>query len=538
MNHPRLSAFLSLNLLLATALVASRAESPAVTQPAGEIPGALVIASGGPLPLAVRDRFLELAGGKSAKLVVISTASAGPEGPEAAKDLDIWKKRGVTSVVLLNARRREEANAPEFVRPLTEATGVWLGGGDPDRLVEVLRGTAVEKALHQVLARGGVVGGTAAGAAVMSGLMITGTSARAEIGDGLGLLPGTVIDQHFLKRNRLDRLLGVLTKYPGHVGFGIDEQTALVVQGRGLSVVGSSYVLACLAPAGKRPASVRVLKAGDRADLMALTRAAAVRSGPPFPPEKPRPPHIPAGTLMIGGGGGFPADLWKRFIRLAGGPDSLIVVVPTALEDPVPAEPVEARMLKRAGAKNIKIFHTRKRTEADSAAFVAPLREAKGVWFGGGRQWRFVDAYEGTATEKAFHDVLRRGGVIGGSSAGASIQSEYMPRGDPLGNLNIIAEGYERGFGFLPGVAIDQHFFARRRQRDMSELMAVYPQLLGIGVDEGTVIVVQGSVLEVVGRGKVAIYDRRKPVTAGAKDYEELTAGTRYNLETGLRIGK
>jgi cyanophycinase len=230
--------------------------------------------------------------------------------------------------------------------------------------------------------------------------------------------------------------------------------------------------------------------------------------------------------------------VWKRFVDLAGGPDAPLVVIPTANPDPVPRDPGEARALRKAGARDVVVLHTRDRATADSAAFVAPLLKAKGVWFTGGRQWRFVDAYEGTAAERAFHDVLRRGGVIGGSSAGASIQSEYMPRGDPLGNRAIIAEGYERGFGFLKGAAVDQHFFARRRPRDMTELMAVYPQLLGIGIDEGTAVVVRGSVLEVVGRSRVAVYDRRKPVPKEGPDYEELRPGDRYDLKARRRLEK
>ena len=111
-----------------------------------------------------------------------------------------------------------------------------------------------------------------------------------------------------------------------------------------------------------------------------------------------------------------------------------------------------------------------------------------------------------------------------------------MPRGDPLGNRNIIAEGYERGFGFLKGAAVDQHFFARKRQKDMTELMKAYPQFLGIGIDEGTVIVVQGSILEVMGASKVAVYDRRKPAKSDAPDYEELPAGAKYDLVKRERL--
>src|SRR5690606_23155268 len=127
--------------------------------------------------------------------------------------------------------------------------------------------------------------------------------------------------------------------------------------------------------------------------------------------------------------------------------------------------------------------HSRTDEIADQA-FETALREATGVWFGGGRQWNFVDAYENTRAIELFHAVLRRGGVIGGSSAGATIQGEYLVRGHPLGNTVMMAEGYERGFAFLPGVAIDQHFSQRQRQPDLLSVIQRHPRLLGIGIDE------------------------------------------------------
>jgi cyanophycinase len=127
--------------------------------------------------------------------------------------------------------------------------------------------------------------------------------------------------------------------------------------------------------------------------------------------------------------------------------------------------------------------------------------------------------------------VLTRGGVIGGSSAGASIQGEYMPRGSPLGNVEMMTEGYERGLGFLPGVAIDQHFTQRRRHADMTGLMRRFPQLLGIGLDEGTAIVVQQSTAKVMGRGQVHFYDYRMGEPAGQKDYVAAKAGAAYDLD-------
>src|SRR5262249_13414274 len=141
---------------------------------------------------------------------------------------EFWKSQDVASVVLLHAHSREEADRPDFVKPLALATGVWLSGGDQSRLAAVYHGTAVEKELVRLLGRGGVIGGPAAGASILGALMITGGNPAARVGEAFGLLPGVVIDQHFSQRNRLGRLLRVLADNPRYVGLGIDEQTAVV----------------------------------------------------------------------------------------------------------------------------------------------------------------------------------------------------------------------------------------------------------------------------------------------------------------------
>jgi cyanophycinase len=412
----------------------------AAPQPADEIAGALVLAGGGSLPEVVRDRFVELAGGRQARLLIIPAADA--DAADADKALDPWKKYPAASLRLLQAHAHDQANAAAFVKPLAEATGVWLEGGDLARMKAIYVGTAVQRELHGVLARGGVVGATSGGTPILGPVMIQSGDRRARVDDGFGLLPGVLVDPHVLRRNRVHRLLDALASKPGLAGLGIDEETAVVVHGRRLSVLGKSYAVLCLGSGAGRPVDVQVLHAGDQADLIALSRAAGARTQPPFPPQKPEVPHVAKGTLVIGGGGGMPEEVLQQFIEAAGGPGVLIVVIPTALEDPIPAEPAEVRMLRRAGAQNVAVLHTRKRADADSPEFVAPLRKAGGVWFGGGRQWHFVDAYENTAVEKAFHEVLDRGGAIGGSSAGATIQGDYLCRGDPLGNLKIMAEGY------------------------------------------------------------------------------------------------
>src|SRR5262249_30437995 len=153
-----------------------------------EIQGTLFIVGGGSLPDDVRDEFVRLAGGPNAKLVVIPTASTAADGPDADKALEPWKKYQPVSLTRLHTRDRKKADDPAFVKPLPEATAVWLGGGDQSKLTEAYLGTAVEKELHALLARGGVVGGTSAGAAVMSRVMITGGNPAARVGRGLGFL--------------------------------------------------------------------------------------------------------------------------------------------------------------------------------------------------------------------------------------------------------------------------------------------------------------------------------------------------------------
>jgi cyanophycinase len=506
--------------------------------PAG-LPGPLVIVGGGKLPDDALQAFFDLAGKDKAKIIVIPTASADADDAKKEKSfLEPWEKMKPASVEILHTRDRKQADDPAFSKSLTGVTGVWFSGGDQTKIAAAYRGTLVEKELHKLHARGGVIGGTSAGAAILSDLMIEGGTDTAKTGEGLSFLPGFVIDQHFTARKREKRLEGVIAANPQWVGLGIDEGTAVVIRGRVARVIGEGSVAVCIAKGAGRSAAKDGHEAGSLLDIVQLRRAAANRALEDFfPPAKPPEPVVSKGSLVIVGGGGAGPEIWKKFIELSGGPDALIVFIPTALDDPLSKkESAEEVALKRFGAKNVKSIHTRDPKEADDPKFSELLTRAGGVWFSGGRQWRFVDAYGGTLTEKRFHEVLARGGAIGGSSAGASIQSEYMPRGHPLGNTVMAAEGYEHGFGFLPGCAVDQHFFARKRTADMTGLMKLYPQYLGIGLDEGTAIVVRGSTAEVIGKSKVAVYDTKKKPAGDDKDYEELKVGDKYDLKERKKV--
>lgn len=211
------------------------------------------------------------------------------------------------------------------------------------------------------------------------------------------------------------------------------------------------------------------------------------------------------GTLVVVGGGRLSDGIVNRFIELAGGPDASIVVVPTAGGRETYTDRVTA-FLRNRGVRNVTMLHTDDRAVANSEQFVAPLKAANAVWFSGGRQWRLVDAYSGTLAEKMFREVLKRGGVVGGSSAGATIQGSYLARGDTKNN-QIMMGDHEKGFGYIKNVAIDQHVLARNRQFDMFDILKNRPELLGLGIDENTAIVVKGNEFEVIGSSYVLVYD-------------------------------
>jgi cyanophycinase len=236
------------------------------------------------------------------------------------------------------------------------------------------------------------------------------------------------------------------------------------------------------------------------------------------------------GSLVIVGGNMKDAAIIKRFFDLAGGFDAPVVVIPTAGGgDDYDQHWSGLRQFTEAGAKKLTVLHTTDRTRADSADFVRPIREARGVFFTGGRQWRLADSYLNTATHRELQALLDRGGVIGGSSAGASILGSFLVRGDTKNNEVMIGDHTE-GLAFMRNVGIDQHLLKRNRQFDLIELITRYPNLLGIGLDEDTAIVVTGDQFDVIGRSYAVIYDHEHQIPPDGKFYF-LQAGDRYDLK-------
>lgn len=192
--------------------------------------------------------FVRRAGGTKARIVIMTTATELPRevGENYTK---VFERLGAEDVRIIDTETREDASSSTALEAIQNATGVFFTGGDQARITSILKGTEIDTAIHNRYSEGIVVGGTSAGAAVMPEIMIvegdSETNPRLEIvklGPGMSFLPGVVIDQHFLQRGRLGRLISALAQQPAVLGFGIDENTAMVVTGSQLQVIGEGAV--------------------------------------------------------------------------------------------------------------------------------------------------------------------------------------------------------------------------------------------------------------------------------------------------------
>jgi len=279
--------------------------------------------------------------------------------------------------------------------------------------------------------------------------------------------------------------------------------------------------------------------------LMILSVTFAFSQTPIQINQKSSTKHGPEhGSLIIIGGGGSTPEIWAKFLELAGGKEKAnIVVITAAGGDTINYRSAES-IKKQLGIKNVTVLHTKNLAEANSEKFVAPLKKATGVWFDGGRQWKIADSYLNTLTHQEFWNVLNRGGVIIGSSAGATIQGSFLWRGDTKGAQILIGD-HTQGLGFLKNSVIDQHLLARNRQFDLVNFIKESPELIGIGLDQSTAILVQRDTLEVIGKSYVAIFDYntiigkgQQHVTGDKEDYTAsngpfffLSQGQKYDLD-------
>jgi len=404
--------------LIGLGLNASSAEPPKnpIPNPAGDtveygtriplpgIVGTIVLAGGGQVPIEVLEGFLELAGGENADILVLCDTSSGA-GSEA-RLARWWRANGASSVQLMAALPQEN-DGPGYGEAFDSVQGIWIDStfdlpwNDP-RLAELL---------HAFLDRGGIIGAQERSAEWLTDVSWSPDDPNLLPRHDARLLPGAVLNGKLRWEDNISKAFIDHANFRGRFTIGLEDDTVLIVRGRRAHVVGEGEAVFGLGPSRNRPMRVIRQPDGTTVDIIALSRAAVARAGEEFPARVMRDPVVESGTLFIGGGGAMPEVGMKRFIEASGGPDALIIVIPTAIGSNRAPEFGEhsAQGIRDLGANNVIVIHTLNPREADTDAFCEPFRTAGGIWFTGGRQWNLVDAYRGTLAHQLMHEVLKRG---------------------------------------------------------------------------------------------------------------------------------
>jgi cyanophycinase len=489
-----------------------------VDDPIAPLPGTVMLAGTARLTEVSLRTFASLAGGKEGRLVIVVNGKVAPE-------TDRWQRAmGEVTVLTLDSKKKAEAVSTKEL--MFEATGVWLLSD----VTSIARGTAFQEGLNEVVLGGNAIGGQGAGAQSLGSWIATDEGPK----QAFACVPQSIVRTEHLEEN-----LPVAPEYADLVQWEIPPTGVMVLHGgRRVAVIGEAEITATVAAANGWPKrsetfGATIAQLPFTTDLVSWTRSAKSRNTQLFPPKNPPPVQVESGTLILIGGGGSTDDMWERFIEAAGGTDANFVCIPQSPDS------FSARKLRERGCKNVTVLFgqgdLRSKAETDDE-FLEPLKNADGIFFGGGRTYRFMDAYQNTTAHQLMHQTLQRGGVIAGTSAGAQIQGDFLVRGDPRTNQTIWYPGNDTGLAFLRGVIVDVHFAERGRENTLPDLLVQHPQMFGIGIDEATAIVVTGHQAEVLGRGSAWFYD-----TAGADDTDKLEpvvldAGKRYDLKTRKAI--
>lgn len=235
-------------------------------------------------------------------------------------------------------------------------------------------------------------------------------------------------------------------------------------------------------------------------------------------------PSKPGWLVLEGGGKLRGTELLRRFIELAGGKNARLVVIPSAAIHNMGRTYNAAFVAHETqwwrdltGIQDVTLLHTDDPTVADSELFVAPLHKATALFILGGDDAWLYNGYVGTRTETEIRNLFARGGVIGGTSAGATV----------LGATSYELNAQQKGFNLLKNTSVNPHFFNRHREGEMARFVQQHPGILGIGVDESTALFIHGSDAEVVGEGKTAIFDGKPH---GDRNYILFSNGDKFDL--------
>lgn len=445
-------------------------------------------------------------------------------------DLPLLKEK-FANVKTIELKENQELTKNQ-IQKLKLANAVWLDGDFNDyKAFEILK-----LQLKNLLKRNGVFGAHGVYAEQLGTVYMKNNNAV----NGFD-----VIHKSYICTNEKKQIFDKISdKFIGKIAWHIPNNATVVLHDeRKIAVLGSARTTLKVPAQDNWPERIKILEPTIplpySTDLISWKRSVIQRQKDLFPPKVAPVPKVDNGALLIIGGSGYPEDMWERVVKHVGGADASFVCISQSEDS------YGAKKLKELGCKNITVFHTKNGLDGigqgNDKILIEAIKNADALYFGGGRTYRFMDAYLNTKAHVEMNNLLARGGLILGTSAGAQIQGDFLVRGDPRTNKTLWMEGNDEGLGFIKGVIIDAHFRQRNRQTTLPKLLVKHPQMLGIGIDEATAIFVEGSIAEVWGKNAVTFYDLEAQ-SANDTPFLEigkpviLKSGEKYDFENRKKI--
>ena len=507
-------------------------------------PGSVMLhGGGGGVQQYVREEFLRLAGGRSARVVLLPSDETQREPGET---LEAYAERlGRPDVYgrwralclgngaqfrFLHWDDPEDRDHSRFFAALEEATGIWMPTEDQEWVLQRFAGdplkpTRFQLALRNLVARGGVVGASGGGMASLAETVIAGNLddaeggwTRARLVFGLGLFQGTLLDQNFnVWAGRVERMTDALrngpqldrvARKPGvqrrTMGLGVDRQTVAIVSGCTIRAIGERHVHVFVQSNGGRTLAWLRLAAGDKP--LALTTAVAQQRAVPGAAAaggggNPFGAPLGEGTVVLHGGGST-AEMYDLIPRLTGKAGPALVHCPSASDryhrmsnEELMASGV-AEVWKTDAVRSLRFINAEKPGQAERPEFCDLLDRADALWVMGGDQRNLTELYvnpvQPTLFQRKVRKIVERGGVVGGSSAGCAAMSDVMIVGTLASDGRGPARAeLSRGLGALSNVVAEQHFDARHgRIERFAELLRDKRQLANAspGCDPGRMV--------------------------------------------------
>ncbi len=457
---------------------------PEPTRPQG-LGSVMLHGGGGGVQEYVRQEFLRLAGGRTARVVLLpSDEEQRRPGEKLAAYEERLSRPGVygrwrelcrgndAHFQFLHWDCPEDPDHSRFFSTLEEASGIWIPAEDQEWVIrrfagDPLKPTRFQLALRNLMARGGVVGASGGGMASLSETVIAGNVAdaeggwtRARLAFGLGLFQGTLLDQNFnIWSGRVERLTDALRNGPQldrvarkagvqrrTIGLGVDRQTVAIVSGRTIRAIGEGNVHVFVQSNGGRTLAWYRLAAGDKP--LVLTTASVRERGIPQSvkadsAENPFGAPPGRGTVVLHGGGST-AEMYDLFPRLAGKTHPKLLHCPSASDRYQRMSNAElmvsdlAEVWKTDAVQSLRFINADKPGRAEQGEFCGLLDAADALWIMGGDQRNlttlYVNPVKPTLFQKKVRNIVERGGVVGGSSAGCAALSDVMIVGTVASN--------------------------------------------------------------------------------------------------------